>query len=630
MKYIYLIFFIAISFTGCKPGYDSGKYSIRPEVNSIYLKYTSTLTSTARDTLQKIEEDISKFEGVHLNKMEGSVISFLRARQAFGETRIPDVIQHLKKGITPIEHLEKDTILGTLYINLANAFVRTGLYDSSMKYYFKSLSIFEHHKKTEKIAYIHGKIGQQYQVKNDLDAAMNHIRIAENLMHDQKEHRYYLINLHTLANVYGMRGMIDSALAIDKIGIEYARATNSKDIESTFLDNKANCFTALNNYDSAIYYFRACLLIDSAYGDKKQMADSYLNLGRVYTLQGEHREAQTLLFHALQLAKESSFSSGEQSVFNALSKSFAAAGDYKNALLFADSAANLKTKLINEKTEVTAAALKFLHEQENMQQQILLHKSELNTLRITLSALGIILLLGIVSTVVMLKLKQNKHKKEEAELIHRQQQQAIKGIMEAENNERNRIAKELHDGIGQTLTAAWLNLEALNINDTQIDAGNKKLIQTSKNLLQKSVAEVREVSHSMMPEYLKNCGLIEAIERILQPYELTPIRISFQHEQYNKTTDQLTTLVLYRIVQEAISNSMKHALCKNLDISISSDAEGIDIMIEDDGKGFDTNQNLSDGVGMNNIKNRVQYLGGTVQWDSSPNKGTLLSIYIPA
>src|SRR5690606_26412087 len=131
--------------------------------------------------------------------------------------RIPDVIQHLKKGITPIEHLEKDTILGTLYINLANAFVRTGLYDSSMKYYFKSLSIFEHHKKTEKIAYIHRKIGQQYQVKNDLEAAMNHIRIAENIMHDQKDHHYYLINLHTLANVYAMRGMIDSPLSIDKI-----------------------------------------------------------------------------------------------------------------------------------------------------------------------------------------------------------------------------------------------------------------------------------------------------------------------------------------------------------------------------------------------------------------------------
>lgn len=630
MKYLYLILFIAVYLVGCKQGVDRKSYSIRPEVNKIYLKYTSAKTSSSRDTLQKIEEDISIFDGIKLNTMENSIISFLRARQAFGETRIPDVIQHLKTGITPIEHLEKDTILGTLYFNLANAFVRTGLYDSSMKYYLKSLSIFEHHRHVEKMAYVHGKIGQQHQIKNDLDAAIKHIRIAEELLKDQKTHRYYLINLHTLANVYGMRGMIDSAMQVDKIGIEYARATNSKDIESTFFDNMANCHIELKNYDSAIYYFKECLLIDSAYGDKKQMADSYLNLGRVYTIQGKHIEARNLLYHALLLSKESSYSSGNHAIFNALSKNYTAAGDYKNALLYADSAANIKAKLINEKTEVTTTALKFLHDQANMQQQILLHQSELNTLKITLTGLGIILLMGIVSTVVMLKLKENKRKKEEAEMIQVQQQQAIKGIMEAENNERNRIAKELHDGIGQTLTAAWLNLEALNINDTPIDSGNKKLILTSKNLLQKSVEEVREVSHSMMPDYLKNCGLVEAIERILQQYELTPVIISFQHEQYKKTTDSLTTLVIYRIIQEAISNSMKHAICKNLDISISSDEQGIDIMIEDDGKGFNIQQSNTDGVGMNNIRNRVKYLEGTVQWDSSPDKGTLLSIYIPA
>lgn len=629
MKYIPHFFFIAFCFLACTSGYDSEKYPIRPELNRIYLKYASELTSTARDTLLKIQDEIKKFEGVNLNQKENSVISYLKARQAFGETRIPDVMHHLKNGITSIEHLQKDTILATLYFNIGNAFVRTGLYDSSMKYYLRSLEIFEHHQQKEKIAYIHGKIGQQHQVKNNLDAAMAHILIADSLLRDQKEHRYYLINLHTLANVYGMRGMIDSALAIDKIGIEYARATNSKDIESTFLDNKANCFVVLKNYDSAIYYFNECILIDSSYGNKKQMADSYHNLGRVYTLQGNYRKSRTLLNHALKLSTQSSFLSGSHVIYQTLSKNYKAEGDYKSALLYADSAADLKTKLINEKTESTAAALKILHDQENMQQQIKLHQSELNVLKITLVALGIILIFGTVITVATFKLKENNRKKKESELIQFQQQQAIKGIMEAENNERNRIAKELHDGIGQTLTAAWLNLEALNIDETQIDLGNKKLILTSKNLLQKSVEEVRDVSHSMMPEYLNNCGLIEAIERIIQQYELTPVKISFQYEQFEKHSDPLTTHVLYRIVQEAISNSMKHSGCKHLDISISSDNAGMDILIEDDGKGFDLPLTSSDGVGINNIKNRVQYLGGTVQWDSSAERGTLLSIYIP-
>lgn len=629
MRFFFLLFFAITLIYSCRQQQTFNHLPIRAELNDLYLKHTSIHSSTVRDSLIKIKDEIKTFEGMELNKKEGGVIALLKARYSFGNANIPEAIQSLKSGIAPIEHYANDSILGMLYVNLANAFVRTGLYDSSMKYYYQSLSIFETLDQTEKIAYIHGKIGQQHQIKNELDAAMEHIHIADSLLRNKKEHRYYLINLHTLANVYGMRGMIDSALAIDKIGIEYARATNSKDIESTFLDNKANCFVVLKNYDSAIYYFNECILIDSSYGNKKQMADSYHNLGRVYTLQGNYRKGRTLLNHALKLSTQSSFLSGSHVIYQTLSKNYKAEGDYKSALLYADSAADLKTKLINEKTESTAAALKILHDQENMQQQIKLHQSELNVLKITLVALGIILIFGTVITVATFKLKENNRKKKESELIQFQQQQAIKGIMEAENNERNRIAKELHDGIGQTLTAAWLNLEALNIDETQIDLGNKKLILTSKNLLQKSVEEVRDVSHSMMPEYLNNCGLIEAIERIIQQYELTPVKISFQYEQFEKHSDPLTTHVLYRIVQEAISNSMKHSGCKHLDISISSDNAGMDILIEDDGKGFDLPLTSSDGVGINNIKNRVQYLGGTVQWDSSAERGTLLSIYIP-
>ncbi|MCZ2222971.1 MAG: sensor histidine kinase, partial [Chitinophagales bacterium] len=88
--------------------------------------------------------------------------------------------------------------------------------------------------------------------------------------------------------------------------------------------------------------------------------------------------------------------------------------------------------------------------------------------------------------------------------------------------------------------------------------------------------------------------------------------------------------ILYRVIQECINNALKHAQAKNLDISIIKDNQEIAITIEDDGKGFNTNtKNNNEGIGLKNIKTRIAYLKGVVEWSSAPNKGTLVAIHIP-
>jgi signal transduction histidine kinase len=89
--------------------------------------------------------------------------------------------------------------------------------------------------------------------------------------------------------------------------------------------------------------------------------------------------------------------------------------------------------------------------------------------------------------------------------------------------------------------------------------------------------------------------------------------------------------ILYRVIQEAVNNVIKHAAATKLDISINNDNDGTDVLIEDNGKGFNINAALKkEGIGLQNIKDRIEYLSGTVQWDSSENNGTVVSIFIPA
>ena len=108
------------------------------------------------------------------------------------------------------------------------------------------------------------------------------------------------------------------------------------------------------------------------------------------------------------------------------------------------------------------------------------------------------------------------------------------------------------------------------------------------------------------------------------------LSINLQTDGLNKPIPNHVEMVLYRVIQESVNNVVKHAAASNLDIAINQEADGIDVLIEDNGKGFDSNKIIAvDGIGLSNIKNRVHYLKGTVEWNTAPGSGTLVAIHIP-
>jgi len=227
---------------------------------------------------------------------------------------------------------------------------------------------------------------------------------------------------------------------------------------------------------------------------------------------------------------------------------------------------------------------------------------------------------------------QHKQTKQQALLqkeIFKQQDLAMQGILEAEEKERKRIASDLHDGVGQLMSAAWLNLKAFN-EQANLTGEGRQLFDKSLVLVDESCKEVRSVSHNMMPNALLKKGLVNAVREFIQQLSGNKLSINLQTGGLQKSIPNHVEMVLYRVIQESVNNVIKHADAGNLDISINQEAGEIDVMIEDNGKGFDAGKpDITDGIGLNNIKNRVQYLKGTVEWNTAPGKGTLVAIHIP-
>ncbi len=198
--------------------------------------------------------------------------------------------------------------------------------------------------------------------------------------------------------------------------------------------------------------------------------------------------------------------------------------------------------------------------------------------------------------------------------------------------ERNRLAREIHDSLAQGLSAIALRLETLDIlvDQKQDTPKIQAQIDTLKALTQQYIEETRRSVLDLGPQVLLGHNLIEAIEKRLNEIELEyRIKTKFQvFGQYQKLDSRLEHGVL-RIIQEGFQNVLKHAQAKHIDIQMKFEKEALQIVINDDGKGFDPLQTSTKGFGLTSMNERVKLLNGTFELKSEKDIGTILEIKIP-
>ena len=180
------------------------------------------------------------------------------------------------------------------------------------------------------------------------------------------------------------------------------------------------------------------------------------------------------------------------------------------------------------------------------------------------------------------------------------------------------------------MSAAKMNLSMVESELAFQNPEQKQAFEKAMSLVDEGCREVRSVSHQIMPNALLKSGLASAVREFINKIDQRVIKVNLYAEGLNERVDSLTEPVLYRVIQECVNNVIKHAAASQLDISVIRDGEGISVTIEDNGKGFNPGDKaLAEGIGLKNIRSRVEYLKGTVEWDSSPGKGTVVMVHVP-
>lgn len=206
-------------------------------------------------------------------------------------------------------------------------------------------------------------------------------------------------------------------------------------------------------------------------------------------------------------------------------------------------------------------------------------------------------------------------------------------IIENQEKEQNRIAKDVHDGIGQMLTGLKYNLES--INATDIEKTTSK-VEHLKELTSSIIKGVRTATFNLTPPELSDHGIVPAISKLTQELEkLTGKEILFFNKtDYNQRLDSLVEINIYRIIQEAINNAIKYAVSSHILVSLSHSKNILSIVVDDDGKGFDPSKvkkvkNGDGGMGMTFMKERIKYIDGRLFLNSQIGKGTRVTLNIP-
>lgn len=372
--------------------------------------------------------------------------------------------------------------------------------------------------------------------------------------------------------------------------------------------------------DSALYHAEIAKNIYVELNDTINIIQANNLLGNIYTQQNNGTEAVNVLSESVELITRLENSSGaklEQEIyattFTRLSKAYELVGDFRKALEYSNERYSEVIGILMEKERTRVAQItedyrtdKQLDEAEEI---AFFASRKAKLFGIGLIVLAVILLISYLIFIQTLQKKKLEN---------------LQAMIMGEEQERKRVAKDLHDGIGVLLTSVKLRLS--NFEDKVED---KKAYQNSLEQIDNACTEVRRISHNMVPASLTKLGLEEATLDLLDNVRAaTNLEIKEDIRVEEGIIQEGKEVLIYRIIQEMINNCLKYAEAKSLSLILKMNSNNLSLVYQDDGKGFNKND-VKEGLGLRSISSRVDILRGKIQIISSPGEGTRFDINIP-
>ena len=438
------------------------------------------------------------------------------------------------------------------------------------------------------------------------------------------------ISMYTnIASCYGSIGKLNIARRYVNEGLELAKKHNDIFSIHNGLNILGNIYISEGKTNEAITCLTQTADMRKRIGDPFFTVSDMSQLAKLYASKKEYAQAIQLVKGAVQLAKEKNIDAKLPFLYNTLSEIYYQQGNYQDAYIMLSQLNVLKDERYQNVPAKELEELQLKYETSVKENTIQKQRFELSRKNYLLFGVVCLLLLSSILGFVIYKNSKNKQTIKLQAALAKEREDNAKAILEVEDKERTRFAVELHDGLGPMLSAVKYNLSGISAKMNTLNEEDKSVFEKTMKILDESCREVRQVSHSIMPNALLKNGLVNAIRDFVSKIDNSKLLVQLNISQLDRSLDPKVEIAVYRIIQECVSNVIKHAEATKLNVSMLQDEDGLSIAIEDNGKGFDVSQVNYNGIGLNNIATRVRYLQGTFEVDSRPGNGSLIIIHIP-
>lgn len=408
---------------------------------------------------------------------------------------------------------------------------------------------------------------------------------------------------------------------------------------TTIYANLAYLYTT-KHPDSSIYYFQKTLNLLTK-DNKDQLIGTYINYANFYETQHNFKEAIIQLKKAESIKVDAYQLKYNKIIFGKFANYYKEIGDYKKAYTYYEKYNSTLDSLNNTEQNIAISDLDKKYQTAEKEKRILEVEAKNREQKILITwTLLFLFLIGIIS---FLTLKNSRKKQKLAQqekelekqrnltLLKEQELVVINAMIEGQEKERKYIAEDLHDNIGSVLATLKLHFENLKINYEKKEFNQDKLYKRTENLIDEAYKKIRGIAHAKNAGVIANVGLLNAIQIMAEKIaSADKIHIDVIHYGLNQRLENSLEITIFRIIQELITNVIKHAEAQNVTINISLYDNTINIIFEDDGKGFNKNNtHFAKGMGLDSIEKRITHLNGTFEIDSTIQKGTTFVMNIP-
>jgi signal transduction histidine kinase len=531
--------------------------------------------------------------------------------------------------------------------NVAASYYYLEDYEQAAKYYIQVLEMLKRNRDEERISLLYSNLANIFQEAGEYETAYLYADSSVVLSRKSENPYGLLYALNAESNALVQLSRYDEARDDLEEGISLSKKVNDNYTLNTFILNLADLYLKTGKTEEVYPLYREALQLAGSIEDKKGIIISYRGLGYYFLNKKNFRLAEHYAQLSLQTAKRNNFMGEMQKGYMLVSDLAIATGrtgEYNRMRMLSDS---IGAVVMNDKIlkSIHNLEIKYSAEQKEREIENLNTESELQKLEIRKKQLLLLSMIGILFTaaltfVFLLRgnrqkqriLEQEKEiqKRRIAELEFEKQLVASEAILKGQEEERTRLARDLHDGLGGMLSGIKFSFSRVKEN-LIMTPENQGAFDRSLEMLGSSILELRQIAHNMMPESLLKFGLDTALSDFCTEFNKSgTIRVTYQSFGLDSLAAGQTTLItIYRIVQELLNNVRKHASATEAIVQLVLSEKTLTVTVEDNGKGFDTGTlDRVNGIGWKNIISRVEYLNGTWDMQSEPGKGTAVNIEI--